>query len=115
MATAISGNQKLYGYTPDPTPLITLSYFVNLYSMFGIFILGCGSTHLMEIWTLWNGTYRLAGVIKAIYCRGLCSDSGGAGAADSPSFASAQPVAIACRQPRTRKRKRGAPSRRSSA
>ena len=34
--------------------------------MFGIFILGCGSTHLMEIWTLWHGTYRLAGVIKAI-------------------------------------------------
>ena len=66
MATAISGNQKLYAYTPDPTPLITLSYFVNLYSMFGIFTLGCGLTHLMEIWTLWNGTYRLAGVIKPI-------------------------------------------------
>ena len=34
--------------------------------MFGVFILGCGSTHLMEIWTLWHGTYRLAGIIKAI-------------------------------------------------
>jgi two-component system, LuxR family, sensor kinase FixL len=34
--------------------------------MFGLFILGCGATHLMEIWTLWHGTYRLAGVIKAI-------------------------------------------------
>jgi PAS domain S-box-containing protein len=37
-----------------------------MFFMFGIFILGCGTTHLMEIWTLWHGTYRLAGVIKAI-------------------------------------------------
>ena len=34
--------------------------------MFGVFIFGCGTTHLMEIWTLWHGTYRLAGVIKGI-------------------------------------------------
>jgi PAS domain S-box-containing protein len=64
--------------------LITLSYFVIpitllvfvrkrrdlpfhwMFFMFGLFIFGCGSTHLMEIWTLWHGTYRLAGVIKAI-------------------------------------------------
>src|ERR1700726_1243307 len=54
---------------------VALVYFVRkrrdlpfhwVFFMFGIFILGCGSTHLMEIWTLWNGTYRLAGVIKAI-------------------------------------------------
>ncbi|HLK69406.1 MAG TPA: PAS domain S-box protein [Bryobacteraceae bacterium] len=37
-----------------------------MFLMFGVFILGCGTTHLMEIWTLWHGTYRLAGVIKAI-------------------------------------------------
>ena len=37
-----------------------------MFFMFGVFILGCGTTHLMEIWTLWHGTYRLAGVIKAI-------------------------------------------------
>jgi len=37
-----------------------------MFFMFGIFILGCGTTHLMEIWTLWHGTYRLAGVIKAV-------------------------------------------------
>src|SRR5208337_966536 len=30
------------------------------------FIFGCGTTHLMEVWTVWHGTYRLAGVIKAI-------------------------------------------------
>src|SRR3989442_13824572 len=37
-----------------------------MFVMFGVFILGCGTTHLMEIWTLWHGTYRLAGVIKAV-------------------------------------------------
>jgi signal transduction histidine kinase len=54
---------------------ISLAYFVRkrrdlpfhwIFLMFGIFIFGCGSTHVMEIWTLWNGTYRLAGVVKAI-------------------------------------------------
>jgi len=37
-----------------------------VFVMFGIFILSCGTTHAMEIWTLWHGTYRLAGLIKAI-------------------------------------------------
>jgi len=54
---------------------LALVYFVRkrrdlpfhwMFLMFGVFILGCGSTHVMEIWTLWHGTYRLAGVIKAI-------------------------------------------------
>jgi len=52
---------------------IELVYFVRkgrdlrfnwMFLMFGAFILGCGATRLMEIWTLWNGTYRLAGLIK---------------------------------------------------
>jgi C4-dicarboxylate-specific signal transduction histidine kinase len=54
---------------------LALVYFVRkrtdlpfswIFLMFGIFILGCGTTHVMELWTLWHGTYRLAGVIKAI-------------------------------------------------
>ncbi len=54
---------------------LMLIYFVRkrrdlafgwMFVMFGIFILGCGTTHLMEVWTLWHGTYRLAGVIKAV-------------------------------------------------
>jgi PAS domain S-box-containing protein len=54
---------------------LMLFYFVRkrrdvpfnwMFVMFGIFILGCGTTHLMEVWTLWHGTYRLAGLIKAI-------------------------------------------------
>ncbi len=54
---------------------LTLVYFVRkrrdlpfhwMFLMFGIFIFSCGTTHLMEVWTLWHGTYRLAGVLKAI-------------------------------------------------
>jgi len=33
---------------------------------FGLFIVACGATHFMEIWTLWTPTYWLSGVIKAI-------------------------------------------------
>ena len=54
---------------------VTLLYFARrrrdlpftwVFVMFGLFILSCGTTHLMDVWTLWYGTYRLAGVIKAI-------------------------------------------------
>jgi signal transduction histidine kinase len=34
--------------------------------MFGLFIFGCGATHAMGMWTVWHGTYRLSGLIKAI-------------------------------------------------
>ena len=34
--------------------------------MFGLFILGCGTTHLMEVWDVWHGSYLVAGVIKAV-------------------------------------------------
>jgi PAS domain S-box-containing protein len=36
--------------------------FVN----FGMFILACGATHAMEIWTLWHGTYWLSGAFKVV-------------------------------------------------
>jgi PAS domain S-box-containing protein len=36
-----------------------------IFWMFGLFILGCGTTHLMEVWTVWHGSYLLSGVIKA--------------------------------------------------
>jgi len=47
---------------------LTLVYFVHkrrdmpfhwLFLMFGAFIFACGTTHLMEIWTLWIPVYRL--------------------------------------------------------
>ncbi len=40
--------------------------FPALFVMFGVFILACGTTHVMEIWTLWHGTYRLAGLVKVV-------------------------------------------------
>jgi PAS domain S-box-containing protein len=39
--------------------------FQWMFVMFGAFIVACGLTHAMEVWTLWHGTYRLSGVIKA--------------------------------------------------
>jgi two-component system cell cycle sensor histidine kinase/response regulator CckA len=54
---------------------VTLVYFVCkrrdlpfnwMFLMFGAFILGCGTTHVMEVWTIWHGTYRLTGIIKLI-------------------------------------------------
>lgn len=54
---------------------ITLVYFVRkredlpfnwIFLLFGSFIIACGTTHLMEIWTLWHPTYWLSGSIKAV-------------------------------------------------
>jgi len=69
---AISDAVIAISYSLIPLALV---YFVRkrtdlpfqwMFLMFGVFILGCGTTHVMELWTLWHGTYRLAGVIKAI-------------------------------------------------
>ena len=40
--------------------------FPQVFLMFAGFILLCGSTHLMEIWTIWNPDYRLAGALKLL-------------------------------------------------
>ena len=40
--------------------------FSWIFVMFGLFIFGCGATHAMGIWTVWHGTYRLSGVVKAV-------------------------------------------------
>src|SRR5262249_13914629 len=54
---------------------IALVYFVRkrrdvpfnwMFVMFGAVIFGCGTTHLVEVWTVWHGTYRIAGVVKFI-------------------------------------------------
>jgi len=37
-----------------------------MFVSFGIFILACGGTHTMEVWTLWHGNYWLSGAIKAV-------------------------------------------------
>jgi signal transduction histidine kinase len=54
---------------------IALFYFVRkredlefkwIFAMFGLFILLCGTTHLLYIWTLWNPVYRFEGVVRLI-------------------------------------------------
>src|ERR1700716_2271871 len=54
---------------------ITLVYFIRrrkdlpfnwIFVCFGIFILACGATHVMEVWTLWHATYWLSGTVKAV-------------------------------------------------
>ncbi|MBW4495143.1 MAG: PAS domain S-box protein [Oscillatoria princeps RMCB-10] len=53
---------------------IALVYFVHkrrdlphpwILLLFGLFIISCGTTHLMEIWTLWHPIYWTAGWLKA--------------------------------------------------
>ncbi|MEH2387179.1 MAG: ATP-binding protein [Nostoc sp.] len=53
----------------------TLFYFVRkrqdlpfdwIFLLFSAFIVACGTTHLIEIWTLWHPTYWLSGFLKAI-------------------------------------------------
>ncbi|MEP6486336.1 ATP-binding protein [Microcoleus vaginatus GB2-A3] len=54
---------------------ITLVYFISkredlpfnwIFALFGAFIVACGITHLLELWTLWHPTYWLSGTMKAI-------------------------------------------------
>ncbi|MDF5731430.1 MAG: ATP-binding protein [Rhizonema sp. PD38] len=52
----------------------TLFYFVRkrndlpfdwIFLLFSAFIVACGSTHIIEIWTLWYPTYWVSGLVKA--------------------------------------------------
>ncbi|MCT7975153.1 PAS domain S-box protein [Laspinema olomoucense] len=54
---------------------LTLLYFIRnrkdlpfswIFLLFGAFIISCGTSHLMEIWTLWYSDYWLSGGIKAL-------------------------------------------------
>ncbi len=40
--------------------------FKSIFWLFSAFILTCGTTHAMEIWTLWHPTYWLSGSLKAV-------------------------------------------------
>ncbi len=40
--------------------------FDRVCGMFSVFILACGTTHLLEIWNVWHASYLLAGAVKAI-------------------------------------------------
>ncbi|MDZ7958600.1 MAG: PAS domain S-box protein [Aulosira sp. DedQUE10] len=54
---------------------VLLVYFVRnrkdvpfywIFLLFGTFIIACGTTHIMEVWTLWHPTYWVSGLMKAI-------------------------------------------------
>ncbi len=40
--------------------------FPRIFLMFAAFILLCGLTHVMEVWTVWNPAYRLGGALKLL-------------------------------------------------
>ncbi|MEG4587357.1 PAS domain S-box protein [Microcoleus sp. MOSTC5] len=40
--------------------------FRNVFWLFAAFIISCGTTHLMEIWTLWHPVYWVSGSLKII-------------------------------------------------
>src|SRR5437762_13543096 len=53
----------------------TLLYFVRkrgdlqfhwMFVCFAVFIVACGTTHALEIWTIWNPDYWISGSVKAI-------------------------------------------------
>src|SRR5512132_758216 len=37
-----------------------------IFIAFGMFIIACGGTHLMEVWTLWTPVYWLSGGVKSV-------------------------------------------------
>ena len=54
---------------------ITLVYFVRqrrdlpypeVFWLFSAFIVACGTTHLLAVWTIWHSNYWLSGTVKAI-------------------------------------------------
>ncbi|MEB3212695.1 MAG: EAL domain-containing protein [Leptolyngbyaceae bacterium] len=40
--------------------------FPKVFLLFSAFILACGTSHLMEIWTLWHPSYWVSGIFKAV-------------------------------------------------
>jgi PAS domain S-box-containing protein len=84
MGIATSGNLSLSDSTLSSDALIALAYysipltlsyfvrkrqdlpFISIFLLFSAFIIACGTTHLMEIWTLWHPTYWLSGVTKLL-------------------------------------------------
>jgi PAS domain S-box-containing protein len=40
--------------------------FRNIFWLFAAFIISCGTTHLMEVWTVWHPVYWVSGCLKMI-------------------------------------------------
>jgi signal transduction histidine kinase len=60
-------------YVAISATLIVLVYkarkdipYQNMFIAFGLFIIACGATHFMEIWTLWEPSYWASAIVKII-------------------------------------------------
>jgi PAS domain S-box-containing protein len=68
---AISDGLITFSYYLIPLALVYLVRrrrdlpFGRMFAMFGLFVMGCGTTHLMEIWNIWHASHLTAGIIKA--------------------------------------------------
>ena len=58
-------------YVAISTTLVYLIYrarrdipFSWVFLAFGLFIIACGTTHFMEVWTIWHANYWLSGYVK---------------------------------------------------
>ncbi|MEG4146196.1 PAS domain-containing sensor histidine kinase [Microcoleus sp. Pol12B5] len=56
-------------------PLSLIYYFIgqrkdlpfrNIFWLLAAFIISCGTTHIMEVWTLWHPVYWVSGILKII-------------------------------------------------
>lgn len=54
----ISGTLFYFLYKRSDLP------FQGIFVLFGLFILACGTTHLMEVWTIWSPDYWEEGFVK---------------------------------------------------
>jgi PAS domain S-box-containing protein len=69
---AVSDSLIALAYISIPITLVTFARkrkdipFNWMFFCFGVFIVSCGATHVMEVVTLWTASYWLSGVIKAV-------------------------------------------------
>ncbi|WP_341731009.1 response regulator [Microcoleus sp. EPA2] len=50
--------------------------FLGIFTLFGAFIILCGTGHFLEIWTLWHPAYWLSGLEKALTALVSCYTAG---------------------------------------
>jgi hypothetical protein len=68
------GSDSVIGLSYYAIP-VALGYFVWkrldidfgwIFLLFAAFILACGTTHFVEVWTLWHPDYGVQGLVKAV-------------------------------------------------
>jgi len=68
----VSDTLTVLSYATIPVTLMVLVrrrkdlQFSWMFVLFGLFILACGATHAMALWTLWFPDYLAAGLVKAV-------------------------------------------------